>query len=265
MTRPWLASSFLALATLTNIDPVATARAQTFDVKQLEVTNGAIDYGPETMFARGAPRDRGSDVNRHANEQALFYGLRDWWKISGALKFERPEEDELRLAGAAVANIFVFRALDDKRSHDIGFGWFTEATGSLHHNTTNSILFGPILMLKADKLSFTGNPFLEKTFGRNHEHGIALNYAWQLKYDLQQGFGIGVEGFGVVDNLADPAPVSEQEHRIGPVLFTEIELSKDFKLAVDVGLLFGLTPATPDVALKVNFGVPLYKPPGNGK
>jgi hypothetical protein len=166
MSLPRHARSFVALAaTLTYIGSVATARAQTFDVKQLEVTNGAIDYGPETMFARGVRHDRGSDVNRHANEQ----------------------------------------------------------------------------------------------------DGFALNYAWQFKYDLRQGFGIGVEGFGVVDNLGDPPPVSEQEHRIGPVVFTEIELSKDFKIAADVGLLFGLTPATPDVALKVNFGVPLYRPSANGK
>ena len=181
MSLPWHASSFVALATtLTHVGSAATARAQTFAVKQLEVTNGAIDYGPETMFARGMPYDRGSDVNRHANEQALFYGLRDWWKISGALKFEKPEEHDLRLAGAAVANIFVFKALDEKRSHDVGLGWYTEATGSLHRDTTNSVLFGPIVMLKADKLSFTSNPFLEKTFGRNHEEGFALNYAWSL-------------------------------------------------------------------------------------
>jgi hypothetical protein len=46
----------------------------------------------------------------------------------------------------------------------------------------------------------------------------------------------------------------DQEHRIGPAIFTEIALSKDLKITPDVGLLFGLTSSTPDVALKLNIG-----------
>ena len=42
---------------------------------------------------------------------------------------------------------------------------------------------------------------------------------------------------------------------------TEKLAADDYKIVADVGLLFGLTPATPDVALKVNFGIPLYQPP----
>ena len=150
-----------AVACLIAAGAVATARAQTFDVKQLEVTRGAIDLGPETMFARGVPHERGSDVNRHANEQAIFYGLTEWWKINAAVKFEKPEQDELRTAGVAIGNIFVFKALDEKRTHDAGLGWFTEVTASTHRDTTNAVVFGPIVTLKADKLAFTGNPFFE--------------------------------------------------------------------------------------------------------
>jgi len=43
------------------------------------------------------------------------------------------------------------------------------------------------------------------------------------------------------------------------VIFTEIALAKDFKITPDIGLLFGLTPATPDVALKLNVGIPLHQ------
>jgi hypothetical protein len=41
------------------------------------------------------------------------------------------------------------------------------------------------------------------------------------------------------------------------VIFAEIALTKDFKIAPDIGLFFGLTSATPDVTLKLNIGVPL--------
>ncbi len=253
---PAIALSALMATTLNGI-----ASAQTFDVKQPSVEKGVLEYGPETMFARGVPHALGSDVNRHANEQTLLYGIADWWKISGALKLEKPEQDEFRLAGAAVANLFVLKAIDEERQTDVGLGWYTEITGSLHRDTTNAVLFGPILSLKLDKLAITTNPFLERTFGRNHEEGIALSYGWQVKYEVREGFGVGVEGFGVIDNLGHSPPSSEQEHRIGPVLYTEIPVRSDYKIVADVGLLFGLTPATPDVALKVNFGIPLYQPP----
>lgn len=232
------------------------AAAQTFDVKQPEVTKGAIDYGPEAMFAAGPPRDG----NHHANEQALFFGVTDWWKISGALKFEKPVADDLRMDAASIASLLVLRALDEKRRHDVALGWYTELAASTHADTTNSVLFGFIPSIKLDKLTFTANPFFEKTFGRNREEGIAFAYGWQLKYELREGLGIGIEGFGVIENIGNPPPLSEQEHRIAPVLYTEWETGKDRKIGVDVGLLFGLTPETADLALKVNLGVPLHAP-----
>jgi len=115
------------------------------------------------------------------------------------------------------------------------------------------------MTLAANKLSLTANPFLEKTFGRNRVEGIALNYGWHAKYELRSGFAVGVEAFGVVENLADPPPWSAQEHRIGPAIFIEIELTKDFKITPDIGVFFGLTPATPDVAIKLNVGIPLAR------
>ena len=233
------------------------ARAQTFDVKQLEVSKGEVEYGAENMAARGVPRALGSDVKRLAGEQSMSYGLTDWWRISAALKIEKPEADEARLAQAALGNIFILKGLDEKRSHDFGVGWFTEIGISTHRDTTNTLLFGPIATMKADKLSITVNPFFEQTFGRNREDGIAFAYGWQAKCEIREGFAVGIEGFGVIDDIGNAPPWRDQEHRIGPVLYTEVELHRDFKIAMDVGVMVGLTEATPDMALKLNFGIPL--------
>ncbi len=235
-----------------------TAHAQTFSIKQPEVTRGAVDLGVETMFARGIP-DGG---NRFAGEPSIAYGLTDWWVISSGLKFEDPLGADARMFAMSVGNIFVLKAIDDKRAYDTGLGWFTEVAVSTHRDSTNAVLFGFIPKVKLDKLSITANPFLEKTFGRNREEGIALAYGWQVKYDVREGLAFGIEGYGVVDDLGNSPPVSQQEHRLGPVLYTEIPIRPDFKIAAEAGVLFGLTPGTPDAALKVNIGIPLYKPPG---
>jgi hypothetical protein len=233
------------------------ALAQTFDVKQLEVKQGNLEAGLDNTAHGGVPRDRGSEVNHSAHDQSLDYGMRDWWRLSGVLKLENPQDAEFRVAKVAVENIFVLKAIDNERRNDIGLGWFAAFEAAVHQDTTNSFIFGPIMTVKAGKLAWTANPFLEKTIGQNRVEGIALNYAWQAKYEVVSGLAVGVEGFGLVENLGNTPPWSQQEHRIGPVIFTEIALTKDFKVSPDIGLLFGLTASTPDVAVKLNIGVPL--------
>ena len=153
----------------------------------------------------------------------------------------------------------MLRPVDDKRLFDLGVGWFAAVDASLNPHTTNTAFFGPIITLAAQKLSFTANPFLERNFGRNSVEGIAFTYGWQAKYEVGDGFAVGIEAYGRIEHLGDPPPWSEQEHIIGPVVYAEIPLGRDFKIAPDIGVLFGLTRATPDVALKLNVGIPLHQ------
>jgi hypothetical protein len=232
------------------------ALGQTFDVKAPEVKQGSLELGFDNTLQSGLPG--GSGANRSGHDLSIDYGVRDWWRLSGVLKFENPQDVDFRLGKVAVENLFVLKPIDAKGTPDFGLGWFTAVEVSVHPDTTNALIVGPIVMVKSQKLSFTANPFVEQTFGRNRTEGIALNYGWQAKYEVRDGFAMGVEGFGVVENLGSSPPWSEQEHRIGPVIFTEIEVAKGFKITPDIGLLFGLTSATPDVALKLNIGVPLH-------
>jgi hypothetical protein len=41
-------------------------------------------------------------------------------------------------------------------------------------------------------------------------------------------------------------------------LYTEFEVAKDFKIAPSIGVLFGLTSATADVALRFNVDIHLH-------
>ena len=87
---------------------------------------------------------------------------------------------------------------------------------------------------------------------------VAL-FWWNWSAQLAALFGCAVTtGFGVVENLGHAPPLAQQKHRVGPVLYTELELAEKSKISVDVGVFFGLTPETADVAVKLNFGVPLY-------
>jgi hypothetical protein len=232
------------------------AGAQTFDVKQLDVKKGALELGLDNTVQAGISRP---DANRSAHDQSLDYGVTDWWRLSGVIKLENPLSAEVRVARTAVENILVLQA--SPKGGGIGLGWFTSLEASTDPATTNSSQFGPIVVLQRDKLSFTANPFFEKTFGHNRIEGIALNYGWNAKYQINERLAIGVEGFGLIENLGNSPRFSDQQHRIGPALFTAITLGHDLTITPDIGIFFGLTEATPNVTLKLNVGVPLQQPP----
>jgi hypothetical protein len=220
------------------------ASAQSFDVKGLHVEKGAIEIGSDNAIFFGGL------ASRSAHEQIVHYGLRSWWRLSGAVEWENPVGQDIYASHVALENIFVLRPL--KQSNDLGVGFFAALEGSIHNRSTNAFVFGPIIAAKWDKVTWTLNPFFEQTFGRNREEGLALTYGWQAKYEFREGLSVGVEGYGLVENMGNPPRFDDQAHRVGPVLYREIELSKDIKIEPSVGVLFGLTSATPNVTLRLN-------------
>ena len=231
---------------------VAEVSAQTFEVKNLDITQGSLEIG----FDNSAMLRPSPSQNRSAHDQSIHYGLREWWRLSAVMKLEDPARHDLQASRVALESIFVLKPMSAGQAQDLGIGFFAAVEASVHQDTTNALVFGPIVTAKWDALTLTFNPFLEQTFGRNRAEGIALSYGWQAKYDVRQGLAIGIEGFGLIDNLADAAGFADQEHRIGPVVYAEISLW-GLKLTPDIGVLFGLTPATPDLTFKINVGVPL--------
>ena len=236
----------------------APAFGQTFDVKQLDVAKGSFDINFDSTVQRGLPPGGGFDRSSH--ELGANYGLTDWWRISALLNISNPPDAGVRIATAALENIFVLKPISEKADRDAGLGWFAYVEVATEQTSTNAAIFGPILGAKIDRLSLTANPFLKQTFGRNHIDGIAFTYAWQAKLEVTKTISIGVEGFGAIDNIGNAPRLSEQEHRIGPVLFTEWNLGNGVTLNPDFGVFFGLTNGSPDLAVKVNVGIPLIKP-----
>ena len=66
------------------------AAAQSFDVKGLHVEKGAVEIASDNAIFHG-----GSE-NRSAHEQIVHYGLRSWWRLSGAVEWENPVGQDVR-------------------------------------------------------------------------------------------------------------------------------------------------------------------------
>jgi hypothetical protein len=229
--------------------------AQTFDIHAPEAKKGELDL--EALQGINIGKVKGDEgFLRNSHELKLVYGVAKFWGLEIGGLVDKPEEEKARLTRIAVENILVLR---ETPKSGIGLGFFAGVDIATHPETTNAATWGPIIHLKADKTALLLNPFFVRTFGQNHEEGTALNYQWQLKREIRKGFDLGLYGYGKVDNLGASPAWENQDHRVGPALFFGVEVEKGREIEVTVGSLFGVTAASPDTSVMVNFGVPLMK------
>lgn len=227
--------------------------------------------------------DAGHGAPRAAHELAVHGGLTDFWMAKAAFSFAKEAGEDYRATGVALENVFRVPGIPSGGAFDAA--WFTSLSAGIGSESTNAVEFGPVVSLQAGALNLTFNPFLEKTFGRNREEGIAFSYGWRGVYELDHSFSIGLEGYGEIENIGNSPATRDQVHRFGPVLYLghvhgtrphqashgegghgeehsahggEHHVAGDGAGEVEwhgeAGVLFGLTESTADAAFKINIG-----------
>jgi hypothetical protein len=246
---------------------VELAVAQTFHVKEADFDKG--EWSVESINASQHRFPVNADRIPTAHELGLGYGISAFWQLKGLISFHSPEDESVRFQRGLIENIFVIRALPKERN-GISTAWFQSLEVALDPDETNATTFGPILLARSGKLELALNPFFAQTFGQNREEGIAFVYGWQLRHEITKNLSFGVEGYGKIPDVGSGTPLEFQEHRIGPVLIVETELeqgrqnrlgtagvgapmaSSKSAVALEFGVLFGMTDATADVTGKAN-------------
>lgn len=242
-------------ASLVVLVPTA-ALAGTFDVKTPEIVKGQSEFSINSTafdgFRANAERQRAS------TEVSVSHSLTSWWKAGLKIANDGPLDEAWRLSSFGVEQQFLIKPL----ANGFGIGWYTSLDIAAVAGDPDSTTFGPILQFGTEKTSLTLNPFFQRTFGPDRERGVALVYGWQAKHEIREGFAVGLEGYGVVPDIGRAPPIDEQEHRIGPVVYVEQPLKtaaggggEPPKLAIEGGVLFGLTQGTQGTAFKLKAGV----------
>ncbi len=210
------------------------------------------------------------------------------WEPEFAVGLEQPRGDSLEASTIAFENTFRVPLWEEKcapkgngasaqdtgapkergsNGLEFGLGAFAAVEAALKDDEPDALEFGPILGLRHEMaepyaIEVIANPFFERQIGEDRAPGIALSYGWQTTLELPapnalEEVKIGFEAFGEIEDIGDAPPVSEQEHRIGPVVVFGLKPSGLPNLEFEVGMLFGLTDATADYALKWNIGIEL--------
>lgn len=246
----------LALPAIFVLCGAVSALAGTFEVKSPDITQS------QTIFSwNSAVRGRfpvNSDPTRYSTELDLGYSPTSWFFIGGKVNSDQAVDENWKTSTVGAEMQLRF----GKARPGFDFGWYSSVDVHVSDQETNTFTFGPIIQFGDDKLSLTLNPFLQKTFGENRTEGLDFTYGVMAKREIKEGMAIGIEAYGTIPDAGSGTPVAFQEHRIGPVLYFERDFGQPKtkggqqpKAALDIGVYFGMTEATPDVTGKAKLSL----------
>jgi hypothetical protein len=196
-------------------------------------------------------------------------GITERWMISTTLGTAVPEGESWKTQSIELETQF---ELVERHGNGlglafaVGYGWATQP------ETANEVEFGPIMEIAAGKFLLTTNTFFSDQQGEFAEtEGLGFEYGWRAEYDFAKHWGIGVEMFGEIEDLANAGSFNDQEHSIGPTLFFKPGGEDDeavgnvgedddnggnapepatTEFSMNVGVQFGLSDVASDGALK---------------
>ena len=269
--RPRAVAPAVGAAAATLAGFLGAARAE-FEIPEVDAEKGAFEAEYRGARHWGLPRASGDDdidALRQSHEVELQYGLTDWWMLRLTPNLEQPADESIELASIGIETQFV---LIPRRGGTLGVA-FMAGYGPyslfVEDDTPDELEFGPVVEYAPGPWLLTLNPRLAREIGEHTEtKSFGFEYAAQLKYSFARRWGIAVLGFGEVEDLANAGPFESQTHVLGPSLYLssghegkeagespneDSDGGREWNLGV--GVLFGLTAASADAALRVTFAV----------
>ncbi len=255
-----------------------------FQIQEADIEKGEVELEYRGAYHWGVPQV--TDDNENANdtvqshELELQMGINDWFLIQVTSGFDQPLGDNLQASTVELeAEFAMIKREGDGVALSFQAGYEQAINNHKHLDDAqaNAFGFGPIVELAKGSFLLTLNPLFTKQIGTYaDQEGLGFEYGWRGQYDFAKHWGVGVEMFGEIEDLANAGSFNDQNHSIGPTLFYTLgggdDEAKggdddnkakadddekgnasgppDMEFSMNVGLQFGLTDATSDTALK---------------
>lgn len=203
----------------------------------------------EIELELGTERDNG---RRNADALTLSFGtgVTAWWATELGVELGRERDGHVRYDGIEWENRF--RLLDEEDEAPIGLSLLASVERPREREEGWSATAGLLSQKKLGRFLLNANLLVERTWAAEAgENGTHLGYQWQLKYRHAPRLHYGLQGMGEVGKWNEWDRRDDQQHRLGPAIFGRVPLDEGQRLKYDVGLLFGLTQATPDHTLRM--------------
>src|SRR5262249_17717486 len=150
----------------------------TFHVKEFDFDRGHWVFESVNAY-QGGFQSRSARV-QGGHELGIAYAPNDFWLPKILVSFHKEEDESYHLQGLMFENVVKLKPLASS-GDGFGIAWFQSVEAALNDQQTNTTVFGPILTAQTGRFSISVNPFLDKTFGQNHERGMNFSFAWQAR------------------------------------------------------------------------------------
>jgi hypothetical protein len=245
-----------------------------FEIQEAGIEKGEVELEYRGAYHWGLPQvEEDEEVPlRQSHDFEMQMGITNWWMLSATLGTVVPEGEDWQTESVEVENEVQFI----KRHGDgIAFSFDVEYAAATQRDEPNEIQFGPIFEFSLGNFLLTTNTFFGRQLGEfADQEGLGLEYGWRAEYDFGKSkkWGVGVEMFGEIEDLANAGSFNDQNHSIGPTLFFKPGEAEDdddeagdvgeddeakgapqppkAEFSMNVGYQFGLTDVTSDGALK---------------
>jgi hypothetical protein len=253
-----------------------------FQIQEAGIEKGEVEIEYRGAYHWGVPEATDENENANdlvqSNELELSMGISDWWLIQVTGGFDRALHENLQGSSVEIETEFAIIKREGNGiavSFQLGYEQAINSHKHLDDGEANEFGFGPIIELASGKFLLTLNPLFGKQIGTfADQEGLGFEYGWRGEYDFTKHWGVGVEMFGEIEDLANADTFENQVHSIGPTLFWQPggggggEEAGDVgegdddnakhnapepastEFSMNVGVQFGLTDATSDTALK---------------
>ncbi len=252
-----------------------------FQVQSPEIDKSEFEFDYQGGYFSGLP-DSPNKATGHGHEPQLVYSLTGWLSVGveAAVVKDRADDggfDSLKLSEIEIQSMIELVPLENDGA---GLAFYVTYGESLVNGEDESeVAFGPIIKVARGPLSATVNLFALRVFDiqeSNIDDGEVeierlpnhwnLEYAWQAKRQITDVLAFGVEGYGdFMDINKFLLGEDTDRHRLGPMLCVTLGEGDEYRpghsahelhegegpeIELTLGVLFGLTGATSDVAFK---------------
>ncbi len=194
---------------------------------------------------RGGNLGRGVDRTNH--EIGVKYGALEGWQPSLSFILSNPVGDSMSMRGFRFGSTIGILGGEVSESA-FSLGIYSEVYYDFNNNNNRSVAIGPAMGYEQPNWSVALNTFA--TIPLNNGD-VGLRYAFGGSYDVTSMIAVGAEAHGSVSSVFEDPDVDGDEHYAGPTVSLAFD-ADGRDVALRVGSFFGLTDASPLIAVSAN-------------
>jgi hypothetical protein len=223
-----------------------------FKIREPIVVQGELEV---EAYADRSIDHRSDKNNAQSHNYELAYGVTNWWKPEVEAELHRDPGGNLRYDATTFESVF---QPFEQGEYWLDLGFFAEASRAQRHTDPDTATFGPLLQKQVGRSLHTLNLLFIRQFGDSAATGTVFDYAWQSRWLWKPEVQPGIEVFGEPGKLGHFRGISDQEHRLGPILVGAFVLPQAGKLKYEVGYLFGVSNAAERGVAKLQLEYELF-------